>query len=300
MKLKQVLRSSNEILKIIESTQKFVQNKENIFTTENENFKSKEEQKFSNNDSLKESDYLELKTSAKLTQKNLEFEFIAKFKTLSNQRNITNCKSNIDLDQAFGKVTPPQNSSKEANNIVNRFNFTCEPKPEVDINGGRPKLVEFSDSIQSANYLAVLSLALVVKQFISESKATILLHMTDEKPGMLKRALQLLQKIPAKQIILYTESIEEYLKKDRHSNMVLTSNFRSVNGMEFDHVIVFTSDLEYYLKFYLPQVISRCTYNLKFVLLPNGKEANKHANMVETKDTVRNMIQKFKQECLME
>ena len=47
-------------------------------------------------------------------------------------------------------------------------------------------------------------------------------------------------------------------------------------------------------------MISRCTYNLKFVLLPNGKEANKHTNMVETKDTVRNMIQKFKQECLME
>ena len=95
--------------------------------------------------------------------------------------------------------------------------------------------------------------------------------MTDEKPGILKRALQLLQKIPAKQIILYTESIEEYLEKDRHSNMVLTSNFRSVNGMEFDHVIVFTSDLEYYLKFYLPQVISRCTYNLKFVLLPTER-----------------------------
>lgn len=300
VKLKQVLRSSNEILKITESTQKFVQNKESTFTTENDNFKSKEEQKFSNNDSLKESYYLELKTSAKLTQKNLEFESVAKFKTLSNQRNITNSKSNIDLDQAFGKVTPPQNSSKEANNIVSRFSFICEPKPGVDINGGRPKLVEFSDSIQSANYLAVISLALVVKQFISESKATILLHMTDEKPGILKRALQLLQKIPAKQIILYTESIEEYLKKDRHSNMVLTSNFRSVNGMEFDHVIVFTSDLEYYLKFYLPQVISRCTYNLKFVLLPNGKEANKHTNMVETKDTVRNMVQKFKQECLME
>ena len=71
VKLKQVLRSSNEILKITESTQKFVQNKESIFTTENENFKSKEEQKFSNNDSLKKSDYLELKTSAKLKQKNL-------------------------------------------------------------------------------------------------------------------------------------------------------------------------------------------------------------------------------------
>ena len=148
--------------------------------------------------------------------------------------------------------------------------------------------------------MAVICLALVVKQFLSESKTTVLLHMTDEKPSILKRALHLLQIVLAKESILYTESIEEYLKKDRHSKMVLTSNFRSVNGMEFDHVIVFPSYLEYYLKFYLPQVISRCTYNLKFVLLPNGKEANKHTNMVETKDTVTNVIQKFKQDCLME
>ena len=324
VKLKQVFRSSNEIVKITESTQKFVENKESIFTTENENFKFKEEQKSSNSDSLKESerigknrkesdslewntsaklkesDSLEWKTSAKLKQKNVEFESAAKSKTLSDEINTTNSKSNIDLDQAFGKVAPHQNSSKEANIIVSRFNFTCDPKPGVDINGGRPKLVEFSDSIQSSNYMAVICLALVVKQFLSESKTTVLLHMTDEKPSILKRALHLLQIVLAKESILYTESIEEYLKKERHSKMVLTSNFRSVNGMEFDHVIVFPSYLEYYLKFYLPQVISRCTYNLKLVLLPNGKEANKHTNMVETKDTVTNVIQKFKQHCLME
>lgn len=148
--------------------------------------------------------------------------------------------------------------------------------------------------------MAVISLALVVKQFTSESKTTVLLHMTDEKPGILKTTLQLLQIVLAKESMLYTESIEEYLKKERHSQMVLISNLRSVNDMEFDDVIVFISYLEYYLKFYLPQVISRCTFNLNLVLLPNGKETNKHTNMVITKDTVTNVIQKFKQECLME
>ena len=301
VKLKRVLRSSNEILKITEVTQKLVQNKKSIFTTENENFKFKGEQMSSNNDSLKQSDYLQWEISAKFKGKNLEFESVATSKTLSNERNDTNSNSNVDLDQAFGKVNPPQDS-KEANSIVSRFNFICEPKQGVDINGGRPKLIEFSDSIQSANYMAIISLALVVKQFISENKTTVLLHLTDEKPDILRRALQLLKVIETKETkkTSYTESIEEYLKKDRHSQTVLTSNFRSVNGMEFDHVIVFSSYLEYYLKFYLPQVISRCTYNLKFVLLPSGKQVNKHTSLVKTKDTVTNVIQKFKQECLME
>lgn len=118
-------------------------------------------------------------------------------------------------------------------------------KPGVNINGGKPNLVEFSDSIQLANYMAVISLALVVKQFTSESKTTVLLHMTDEKPGILKTTLQLLQIVLAKESMLYTESIEEYLKKERHSQMVLISNLRSVNDMEFDDVIVFVSYLEY-------------------------------------------------------
>ena len=157
---------------------------------------------------------------------------------------------------------------------MSRLNFVCEPKQGVDINGGRPKLIHFSDSIQSANYMAVISLALFVKQFISENKRTVLLHLTDEKLDILRRALQLLKAIETKETkeISYTESIEEYLKKDRYSQTVLSSNFRSVNGMEFDHVIVFSSYLEYYLNFYLPQVISRYTYNLRFVLLPSGKQ----------------------------
>ena len=108
-----MLRSSNEILKITEVAQKLVQNKKSIFTTENESFKFKEEQMSSNNDSLKQSDYLQWEISAKFKQKNLEFESAATSKTLSNERNNTNSNSNVDLDQPFGKVNPPQDSRKQ-------------------------------------------------------------------------------------------------------------------------------------------------------------------------------------------
>ena len=42
--------------------------------------------------------------------------------------------------------------------------------------------------------------------------------------------------------------------------------------MEFDHVVILVNQSEYYLKYYLPQTISRCTHDLTFVLLPNEKE----------------------------
>ena len=74
--------------------------------------------------------------------------------------------------------------------------------------------------------------------------------------------------------------------------MLFSSNFRIVNGMEFDHVIIVASQSEYYLKYYIPQVISRCTYDLNFVLLPKEK-------IDETKETVANMIEELKRECLL-
>ena len=51
--------------------------------------------------------------------------------------------------------------------------------------------------------------------------------------------------------------------------------------MEFDHVVILLNSSEYYLKYYLPLAISRCTHDLNFVLLPReerNKEINKTIN----------------------
>ena len=77
--------------------------------------------------------------------------------------------------------------------------------------------------------------------------------------------------------------------------MVFSSNFRTVNGMEFDHVVVLASYSEYYAAQYLPQVISRCTYNLHFVLLPKDKVNKETSEINEAKDTVADMVEELKQ-----
>ena len=93
--------------------------------------------------------------------------------------------------------------------------------------------------------------------------------MADEQPRILTRTIQLLLKLD--ETFSYTQDIEVYLRQAKKSKMIFSSNFWRVNGMEFDHVKIMISQSEYFLKCYLPQVISRCTYDLTFVLLPKKK-----------------------------
>ena len=69
--------------------------------------------------------------------------------------------------------------------------------------------------------------------------------------------------------------------------------------MEFDHVVVLVSHTEYYLKYYLPQLISRCRYDLSFVLLPNEEQLVYTCERKEIKETVGDMIEEWKHESLM-
>ena len=81
--------------------------------------------------------------------------------------------------------------------------------------------------------------------------------------------------------------------------------------MEFDHVIIIVSQSEYFLQHYLPQAISRCTYDLTLVLLPKEKGNTKEGHLKrfsrffsktrnkKTKETVVNMMEEFKRASLV-
>ena len=76
--------------------------------------------------------------------------------------------------------------------------------------------------------------------------------------------------------------------------------------MEFDHVVIIVSRSEYYLQHYLPQAISRCTFDLTLVVLPQEKENTKKGPLQKlriffsrtgnkkTVETVANMIEELK------
>ena len=49
----------------------------------------------------------------------------------------------MDLDQAFKRSAPLQESKTARSKIVSKFGFLSEPKQGVDIKGLKPNLIEF-------------------------------------------------------------------------------------------------------------------------------------------------------------
>ena len=301
VKLEEVLRCCNEICAITKFVQNFVRNKDSVFKTKMDKHKFKQWQQTGDN------------------KKHMVFPTVSDVKTSINEKTFNSpndsSKANesfgrgMDLDQAFERSTPIKKNNAAKSKIVSKFGFLCEPRQGVDIKGLKPNLIEFSEDIDLASDIAVISLTLVLKDFIGKSETKAVLHMADKQPRILKRTAQLLQKLD--KTFSYTQDIEEYLQKNKKSNMIFSSNFHSVNGMEFDHVLVLVSQSEYYLKYYLPQAISRCTYDLTFVLLPKEKENIKKGSLqkfsnffsrtrnCKTKETVASIIEQLKREYLV-
>ena len=216
----------------------------------------------------------------------------------------------MNLDQAFKRSCHKRKNNTAKSKIVSKFTFSCEPRQGVEIEGLKPNLVEFSEEIILTSDMAVIALALVLKNFIGQNEATTVLHMADEQPRILKRTIQLLPRL-LNETFSFTQDIGVYLEKNKQHKMIFCSSFCSVNGMEFDHVVIVVNESEYYLKYYIPQAITRCTYDLTIVLLPEDKINNENGilqkitNFVsrtrndQAKETVAFMIEEPKRECLV-
>ena len=307
IKLEEVLRCSNEICKITNYIQSFVRNKESVFKIKTN--KRKFEQRQYSGDNKKHMFLPSLPESI-----NSEVG-IAMNENIHNASNDSSKAEEIldrgmDLDQAFERSVPRQKSNTAKSKIVSKFGFLCDPRQGVDIKCLKPNVVEFSEDINLTSNIAVISLALVLKNVIDQNKTTTVLHMADEQPRILRRSIELLPRI-LDETFSYTQDIGVYLQKNQQSKVIFCSNFCRVNGMEFDHVIIAVSQSEYYLKYYLPQVISRCTYDLTLVLLPKDKIHTRRGPLEKfhnvfsrikydkTKETVVNMIQELKLEHLV-
>ena len=299
IKLEEVLRCSNEICEITKSTQSFVRNKDSVFKIKASKRKF-EQQQYSKKHMVLPS--LPESIDSKVG--------ISKNENISKASNDSSKAKEIldrgmDLDQAFERSVPRQKSSTAKSKIVSKFGFLCDPRQGVDIKGLKPNVVEFAEDINLTSNIAVISLALVLKNFIGENETTTILHMTDEQPRIVRRSIQLLPRL-LDQTFSYTQDIGVYLQKNKQFKIIFCSSFCRVNGMEFDHVIIVVSQSEYYLKYYLPQVISRCTYDLTLVLLPKDEMLTRRGPLEKlhkvfsrikcdkTKQTVLNMIQELK------
>ena len=317
VKLEEVLRCSNNICRITKSTQTFVQNRVSVFKTSmnkvrlDQQHQPKDNKKRMVSSSASEPNYVDtadIVTPSKIKTSRNEVSYPRNDISTTDR----SLGDRMDLDQAFEKSASLQESKAGKSAIVSKFGFLCDPKEGIDIKGLEPNIVEFSEEISLTSNIAVISLALVLKKLIGKNEATSLLHMAKEQPRILRRATQLLLRcLDVDERFSYTQDIKEYLQKTKQSKMVFSSTFCSVNGMEFDHVIIVVSHSEYYLKYYLAQAISRCAFDLTLVMLPEDKMKSKKGVVQNLKQklkrhrseknekTVSNMIEELKRKCLV-
>ena len=305
VKLEEVLRCSNKISDVTKSTQNFVQSQDSIFKTKMVEATFKQQQRPEDNQkrmvspSLPEANQPDFGPS-----RNEKSSYPSEDSTKEDK----SLALRVDLDQAFQRSATLQKDNASKSKIISKFGFLCEPRQGVDIEGLKPNLVEFSEDIDLASDIAVTSLALVLKHTVGNNKTTTFLHMADEPPKILRRSIQLLMK---HETVSYTEDMEMYLQENKKSKMIFASNFWSVNGMEFDHVVIIVSRSEHFLQYYLPQAISRCTFDLTLVLLPQEKENTKKGSLQKLRnffsrtrnkknvETVANMIEELKRASLV-
>ena len=311
VKLEEVLRCSNNICRITKFAQTFVENKDSIFKTNINKVTLDQQQQSKDKKRMispgaPESTYANIGTPSKFkASRNEVSNHSSDISTVDKSLD-----SRIDLDQAFERSAVLQNNQAAKIRIVSKFDFLCEPKVGVHIEGLETNIVEFSEDISLTSDIAVISLALVLKKFIGKNKATTLLHMAEEQPRILRKTVQLLLRFLDEKV-LYTTDIEEYLQKNNQSKVILSSNFHLVNGMEFDHVVIVFNHSEYYLKYYLPQAISRCAFDLTLIMLPKDKINVKGGFLQRffnffprfrnerNKETVAGMIEELKLKCLV-
>ena len=304
--LEEVLRCSNEISVITKFIQNFVRNQGSIFKTKIDKVTFEQRHQPLDNNKHKVSPNLPESNQPEVgTSKNEKYFYPSGDSTKADE----DLELGIDLDQAFRRSARLKKRNASNSTIVNKFDFLCVPKQGVDIKGLQPKLIEFSEDIDLTSDVAVISLALVLQHSIGKNETTTFLHIADEQPKILRRTIQLLRKLD--ETFSYTEDMEGYLQQNKKPKKIFANNFWRVNGMEFDHVVIVVTKSEYYLKCYLPQAISRCTYDLTFVLLPKDKKNTKNGSLQKlskfisrirnqkTKETVEIIIEEMKRESLV-
>ena len=75
----------------------------------------------------------------------------------------------MDLDQAFKISTAVKRCNASKSELISKFGFLCEPKQGVDVEGLKPNLVEFSESINLNSDTAAISVSLVLKDLIGNN-----------------------------------------------------------------------------------------------------------------------------------
>ena len=183
-------------------------------------------------------------------------------------------KSVVDLDEAFKQVA--ENNIMNVKHVsklktISSYRYMKESEIGHQIESSTPKLFRlfpFKD-----NFNNVISLAAILDLIEIKQGKTVILHFEQKPPLDLLNALDFYPQS-------FTFDVEAFFHRKSQVSILVT-NFFYIRGMEFENVIIMINAIEYYLRHYLPEAITRCTKSLSIVVLQEKNVSQKEGSMNE-------------------
>ena len=196
------------------------------------------------------------------------------------------------LDEAFRGASNDTRRRPGTSKTLSNFRYITNSRPGHSIAGQIPKLISYGINHLQGYDKSILSLSCIFKVLDIKSKKTVLLHFEKENPRVIVITLKFLD------LLIYSNNdMESFVREGKSRNCILVTNFRHVNGMEFDNLIIVLKRDEYFLRHYIPLCISRCTCDLSILLWEQLESKNPKKNRIiggKVKETFRSLLPSLK------
>ena len=282
VELKNVFRTTLQIHDLLNHTKEYLQKQENTFNLptrkkiSDEKAISKKEPRIQKKQTT---------SSRNKSQKMKQSE-----STEDETRNIpdTYFHSIRHLDEAFRGASNDTRRKPGTSKTLSNFRYITNSRPGHSIAGPLPKLFRYEINHLQVYDKSILSLSCIFKVLDIKAKKTVLLHFEKENPHLIVTTLKFLE------LLIYSNNdMESFVKEGKSRNCILVTNFRHVNGMEFENLIIVLKRDEYFLRHYIPLCVSRCTCNLSILLWEQLESKNPKKNRIiggKVKETFRSLL----------
>ena len=172
----------------------------------------------------------------------------------------------IDYDECFQLVHTENIEDNESyQETVTSFSYTFESQIGHDINGPVPRLILLPTLTNLSEQVALI--AAVFYEVIAGKKPIriAVIHLEPEDPPLWLKSLFQLKKIS--EIVTVKITAEEFFK-DADKNCVLMKKLVFLRGLEFSKVLLILNSNEHHLRHLIPEAITRCMKDLTILIRP--------------------------------
>ena len=172
----------------------------------------------------------------------------------------------IDYDECFQLVHTENIEDNESyQETVTSFSYTFESQIGHDINGPVPRLILLPTLTNLSEQVALIAAVFYEVIAVKKPIRIAVIHLEPEDPPLWLKSLFQLKKIS--EIVTVKITAEEFFK-DANKNCVLMKKLVFLRGLEFSKVLLILNSNEHHLRHLIPEAITRCMKDLTILIRP--------------------------------